>query len=66
MNKCDPQNTKGITCKSNYSILRFFRDKVITTGVLHNQIVVADNVYKLVPLAEVTNQLTITDDTQTE
>lgn len=46
MSKCDSSNTDGITCKSDFSILRFFRDLVITTGVMHTDIAfVANNAY---------------------
>ena len=62
---CDSANTAGIVCKSEYSINKFLRDKIFTTGVFHNEVVVANNAYTLSPSAQITNQFTITDDTRT-
>jgi len=66
LRKCNSANPPaGITCKSDYSVLKFFRDKVVTTGIFHNELVVTNNAYALVPNAQITNQFTIADDTKT-
>ena len=38
------------------------KDKIITMGVFHNEIVTSNNAYQLIPVADITNKMSIIDD----